>query len=75
MPDPGILNNFGWGAVGLAALWMVLTKKPWKSDKSNHQSNGNAGSVSPAQWREWIGEIVEEKLKPIKSQLDRLENK
>lgn len=72
--DPGLLNNFGWGAVGLAALWLVLTKKPWKNDKP-HQLNGASGQISPAQWREWIGEIIAAKLKPLEEKIDKLSEK
>jgi hypothetical protein len=51
MLDPGIFNNFGWGAVGLAALWMVLTKKPWRNGGNSSTKKGeSAGEQSKEFW-------------------------
>jgi hypothetical protein len=54
MLDPGLFNNFGWGAVGLAALWMVLTKKPWRNGPPKEQretQNGASGNQSVSFWK------------------------
>ena len=53
MLDPALLNNFGWGAVGLAALWLVLKFKPWKN------GNGHTNKSGDRTPEEWIGRMKE----------------
>jgi hypothetical protein len=71
MLDPSLLNNFGWGAAGLFALWLVLKEKPWKNGAK--KING-AGERSVEEWRGILKDLLHESNEELMNDMRNLMN-
>jgi len=72
--DPSLFKDFGWGGLGLAALYLVLKMKPW--ERKNGNGNGKHGIVGPKSgeldpevWKAEIRRIIQEENESLMNDL------
>lgn len=71
--DPAFFKQFGLGALGLVALYLVLRMKPWER-KGSGGDNGQSGEKSPSFWQREFRMAVKDELEKFdKGRMEKIE--